>query len=132
MRAVGRGGLVTSPQVRARLRKLGFVCGLDASMDVLLARLAQSPALRPLLLPDPKRRFLIYLCDGKVAYRDVDVRLSVDALSAQQAAAAVVSLYRQLFVQKESFKILHNGRQVFTALTHCPRWMMGDAPLLCV
>ncbi len=125
------GGLVTSPQVRARLRKLGFVCGLDASIDVLLARLAQSPALRPLLLPDPKKTLPDLLVRRESAYRDVDVRLSVDALSAQQAAAAVVSLYRQLFVQKESFKILHNG----PTSVHCADALptlddVGDAPLL--
>lgn len=92
--AVG-GGLITMEPVRKLLRARGFVVGLDASVPVLLSRLAQSKEVRPLLLPDPSVTLPALLSRREAAYRDVDVRICVDDLSAEQAAERVCLLYRQ-------------------------------------
>lgn len=92
--AVG-GGLMTVEPVRKLLRARGFVVGLDASLSVLLSRLAQSEEIRPLLLPDPAQTLPGLLSRRESAYRDVDVRICVDDLSAEQAAECVSLLYRQ-------------------------------------
>lgn len=125
------GGFVTRDAVRARLRSLGLVCGLDATQEVLLSRLAQSGQPRPLLLPEPEKALAELLNRRESAYRDVHVRLSVDALSAEQAAQAVASLYRQLSGQKESFDLHHIDDSRVQFCDALPRRdQLGDACLL--
>lgn len=92
--AVG-GGLITIEPVRKLLRERGFVVGLWASVPVLLSRLAHSQEVRPLLLPDPSVTLPALLSRRESAYRDVEVRICVDDLSAEQVAESVCLLYRQ-------------------------------------
>lgn len=91
--AVG-GGLIGPDPTRRLLKERGFLCGLNASLHCLLARLAQSNTVRPLLLPRPQTALATLLEERENAYRDVHVRLAVDDLSPEQAAQAVVALWR--------------------------------------
>jgi len=91
------GGLFTIEPARQLFKERALVIGLSASLPVLLSRLAESPARRPLLEPAPAERLPPLLGKRESAYSDVHVRLLVDGLTAPQAAEAICLLYQQLF-----------------------------------
>lgn len=72
------GGAVEKPENRSLLREHGFVVWLDASLEVLRSRLADSHE-RPLLAAESARRFVELAERRAPLYRDVaDVRIALD------------------------------------------------------
>lgn len=89
------GGAVKDPENIANLRKSGILVCLNASPDVIIRRLAHDTT-RP-LLNQPNRQEAVtgLLAERAPLYRQADVQIDTDALSARDAAEAIVAWLRR-------------------------------------
>lgn len=89
------GGALLSPINRQRLQASGVLVCLRASVDTLLARLADATD-RPLLAgPDRRARIATLLAQRAALYDAIPLQVDTDRLSVPEVAEAVIRLARQ-------------------------------------
>lgn len=89
------GGAVKDPENIANLRRSGVLVCLNASPTVIIRRLANDTT-RPLLnRPDRQEAVTGLLAERAPLYRQADVQIDTDVLSARDAAEAIVVWLRR-------------------------------------
>lgn len=89
------GGYMEDPTRRRALRAAGLVVYLETSPQVAAARIGHATG-RPLLDGlDPERQLRQLLIRRQEGYRQADLAVTTDSLSAAEVAAAVVKLARE-------------------------------------
>lgn len=89
------GGAVKDPENIARLRENGILVCLKASPATIIRRLAHDTT-RPLLnRPDRQEAVTSLLAERAPLYRQAEVQIDTDALSARDAAEAIVAWLRR-------------------------------------
>ena len=85
------GGTVLRPENWGELRRLGTTIYLQASLATLLGRLERTRYRRPLLLADDWHGRVQDILEGRQAlYRQADVSVEVDGLSAEETTEAIL------------------------------------------
>lgn len=87
------GGTPLRPANRARMRELGLIVGLRASLAHVTRGIAATMAKRPdqTLSPVDRARHALRDPERRAAYRDVDVTFDVDGASTEETADAIVA-----------------------------------------
>ena len=87
------GGTPLRLENRSRMRELGLIVGLRASLDRVTAGITATLAKRPTQPFTPRERARHALTDPerRAGYADVDVTFDVDGASTQETAEAIVS-----------------------------------------
>ena len=86
------GGTALRPANRARMRELGLIVGLRASLERVTAGIAATLAKRPTQTFSAAKRAQHALTDPerRAAYEDVDVTFDVEGATTEQASDAIV------------------------------------------
>ncbi len=86
------GGALLNPHSRAALAATGVTLCLTASLDTLLARLADSYA-RPLLQADPRAYLAALLTEREALYNSFSLRLPTDNTPLDSLVEKILALY---------------------------------------
>lgn len=90
------GGTVLRTENWDELRRLGTTIYLQASLSTLLGRLERTRYRRPLLLADDWHGRVAEILRGREGlYRQADLSISVDGLSADETTEAILRAVRQ-------------------------------------
>lgn len=101
------GGALLSPINRQRLQASGVLVCLRASVDTLLARLADTTN-RPLLAgPDRRARIATLLAQRAALYDAIPLQVDTDRLSVPEVAEAVIRLARQAGPGPQRIPVIH-------------------------
>jgi 3-dehydroquinate synthase len=87
------GGTSLRPANRARMRELGLIVGLRASLSRITAGIAATLDKRPTMpfTPGERARHALRDPERRAAYADVDVTFDVDGATTEQTAQAIVA-----------------------------------------
>ena len=88
------GGMVKNPENIKNLRKNSVIVNIYCSVDKILRNIKDT-STRPLIHGKTREQVAVLIAERAPFYRNADIRVVTDSMSAGEAAAEIEKLYRE-------------------------------------